>query len=132
MPNAKPVEIICPACGQESFLKRAPQYDGFKRTGEILSCASCGHVFADETAAPLKHKKTIAGFDSKNLPPPPRIFHQKEIAALCRFCEHYVVNPFVQRCSRLKKEVEATDTCAQFKPKTEPTQPPAAAKRPIL
>ena len=132
MMNAKPAEILCPACGQESLLKRAPRYDGFTRVGETLSCAACGHVFADEASAPVQQKKKIAGFDAKNLPPPPRIFRENENARLCRYCESYVVNPFVQRCSRLKKEVEATDTCAQFKSKPEPPPPAKTLPKPVI
>lgn len=125
-----PHEILCPACGQESLLKRAPRYDGFTRVGETLSCAACGHEFADEASVPFKHKKAIAGFDAKQLPPPPRVFGKSENARLCRYCESYVVNPFIQRCSRLKKEVEATDTCEHFKPKPEPPAP--ATPKPAL
>ncbi|MBU4200233.1 MAG: hypothetical protein KKG09_02335 [Verrucomicrobia bacterium] len=133
MTNAKPVEILCPACGQESLLKRTSRYDGFTRIGENMSCASCGHVFADEASVPFKTKKTLAGFDRKDVPAAPRVFRQNENARLCRYCENYVVNPFVQRCSRLKKEVEATDTCEHFKPKPEPTAPAKPAPpKPVL
>ena len=53
--------------------------------------------------------------------------------ALCRYCASYIVNPFVQRCARLKKEVEATDTCEHFKPKPEPPVPAKLAPpKPIL
>ncbi len=132
--NTKSVTIVCPACGQESLLKRAPRYDGFTRVGETLSCAACGHVFADEAAVPFKKKKTLAGFDSKHLPPPPRVFRKDENARLCRYCANYVVNPFVQRCSRLKKEVEATDTCDHFSPKPPPSPhtPDKSAPKPVL
>ena len=126
MANGKPAAILCQACGQESLLKRAPRYDGFKRSGETLSCAACGHEFANEAGVPFLHKSKPADLDAKNLPPPPRIFRENENARLCRYCEFYVVNPFVQRCTRRQKEVEATDTCRDFRPKPEP--PPAPAK----
>ncbi len=132
MPSAKSVEILCPACRQESWLKREPRYDGFKRTGETLSCAACGHVFTDETSIPFHTQKTIAGFDVKQIPPAPRVFSQNENARLCRYCESYVVNPFIQRCSRLKKEVEATDTCDNFKSKPEPPAPDPTAPKPVI
>lgn len=113
--------ILCPACGQKSLLKRAPRYDGFKRIGEILSCADCGHEFADATAVPfLKQKRSGAGLDPRELAPPPQIFQQDEAARLCRHCASYVVNPFVQRCAHWQKEVEATDTCGHFKAKPAP------------
>ncbi len=124
--------IHCPACGQASLLKRAPRYDGFRRAGETLSCAACGHVFDGEAAVPFRKRAPLAGLDPRTLPPPPRVFRGNENARLCRYCEHYVVNPFVQRCSRLNKEVAATDTCGQFRPKPEPPPAPPAASKPIL
>jgi uncharacterized Zn finger protein len=48
------VEISCTACGQESLLKRVPKYDGFKKVGEALTCASCGHEYADEAEVQTK------------------------------------------------------------------------------
>ncbi len=122
--------IICTACGQESLLKRVPRYAGFTRVGEILSCVACGQVFADEAAVPFKQKKTIAGLDSRQLRPPPRIFRSDENARLCRYCASYVVNPFVQRCARWQKEVEATDTCEHFSP--QPAPPPTPPGNPLL
>lgn len=44
----------------------------------------------------------------------PKIFDASEKGRLCRYCRHYVVNPFVQRCMLHRKMVEATDTCEQF------------------
>ena len=124
MTTSKPaVEIACPACGQDSLLKRAPKYDGFIKVGEILSCAACGYVFADEAQVPFRKKKPLAGFERKNIPAPPKVFRDSEAARLCRHCMHYVVNPFLQRCARTHKEVEATDSCAQFEPKPEPEEP---------
>ena len=132
MANTQLAKIFCPACGQESVLKRAPRYDGFTRVGETLACAACGHVFADEAAVPYQEKKALAGFDEKQLPAPPRVFQQNENARLCRHCANYVVNPFVQRCSRLKKEVEATDTCPQFSPRPEPAPSVKPPAKPVI
>ncbi len=115
--DEKSIEITCPACGKESLLRRTPEYDGFKRTGEKLSCGLCGHVFADEAAVPFKEKKAPLVFSQDDRPAPVRVFSEDENARLCRYCVYYVVNPFVQRCSHLKKEIEATDTCDHFAPK---------------
>ncbi len=118
------VAIICPTCGQDTLLKREKVYEGFKLIGEKLSCAACGQVFVDETAVPYKTKKIIPGFGRQDLPPPPKVFGEQEmretVGRLCRHCAHYVVNPFLQRCGRSNREVEATDTCAQFAPKNTP------------
>ena len=122
------IEIICPACGKDTLLKREIVYEGFKRTGEKLSCAACGHVFANETAVPFKIKEIVPGFGRQDLPPPPKVFGEQEVletvGRLCRHCAHYVVNPFLQRCGRSNREVEATDTCDQFTPKLPPKSVP--------
>jgi len=121
---ARLVEILCPACGQDTLLKREIVYEGFKRTGEKLSCAACGHVFADEATVPFKAKKNVPGFGLQDLLPPPKVFGEQEVletvGRLCRHCVHYVVTPFLQRCGRSNREVEATDTCDQFAPKNPP------------
>jgi len=124
---SRPIEIICSACGKDALLKRERVYEGFKRAGEKLSCAACGHVFPDEAAVPFKMKATVPGFGHQDVPPPPKVFGEREVLAtvgrLCRHCAHYVVNPFLQRCGRSNRDVEATDTCNQFAPK--PASEPA-------
>lgn len=121
------IEIACPACRQESIVKRETVYEGFKRTGEILRCAACGHVFTDEASIPFKARTTLPGFGLQDIPPPPKVFREEEIletvGRLCRHCAHYVVNPFLQRCGLTHREVEATDTCERFTPKPPPSQP---------
>ncbi len=117
-------EILCPACGQDSLVKRTPLYEGFKRVGEQLACAGCGLVFPGEAAVPYKTRKTLPGFGLEDVPPPPKVFGKQELAEtvgrLCRHCDHYVVNPFLQRCALTHREVEATDTCPRFAPKPPP------------
>ncbi len=46
----------------------------------------------------------------------PKVFKEAEKGRFCRYCRHYVVNPFLQRCALRRREVEATDTCPQFEP----------------
>lgn len=125
----KPVEIECSVCGNDSLLRRDPVYEGFRKTGERLSCSSCGHVFESEKAVPFKKKREPSLFGANDKPVQPRIFSDDEKPAaikvfgdaeserLCRYCDHYVVNPFVQRCALRRKEVEATDTCDSFAPR---------------
>jgi hypothetical protein len=118
------VEIICPACGEESWLRREPVYDGLQRSGETLSCAACGHRFAAETDVPFKTRSEAPQvFDDADRPDTLRLFDENEARQLCRHCAHYTVNPFMQWCSEHKKEVEATDTCNRFTPAG--TTPPA-------
>lgn len=122
MNGNKSIEIVCPACGKETILKRTPRYEGFKRAGEEFNCASCGHSFASEEEVPFKMKSQANLFDRKELNARPEVFKPGEAERLCRHCAHYVVNPFIQRCALRRKEVEATDSCAQFKKPKQPTK----------
>lgn len=116
----KGVEIICPTCGTDTLLKRDPIYEGFAKTGEELSCASCGHRF--ETEADVPFKKQEAGpaiFTDADRSEITKIFADGENKQLCRYCANYLINPFMQFCSIHKKEVQATDHCNQFEEKNE-------------
>lgn len=112
--------ITCSACGQESLLKREPRYEGFTKVGEILSCAGCGHVYASEEEVQVKPPSAPKVFDESDAPRTVKVFRENEAGDLCHRCKHYVVNPFVQRCSLRNKPVEATDTCPRFAKKVIP------------
>lgn len=121
----KSVEIHCPACGRETLLQREAVYDGFTRTGEILSCAACGHVFDSEADVPFKQQaKEKPLFTDADRSAKPDLFEENENRRLCRYCANYTVNPFMQWCSVHQKEVQATDTCAQFAAQQENHNPP--------
>lgn len=113
-------QMRCPACGQESWLVRTPRYEGFRRVGETLSCAMCGQEFGSEAEVELR-----AGggrpqvFTEADRPSPVRLFEAGETDRMCRHCAEYVVNPFLQRCMLHQREVEATDTCPQFRARAE-------------
>lgn len=125
--HAKSVEIVCPACGREALLRREPVYEGFKKTGETLSCANCGHGFPSEGEVPFKGRAKPQVFTDEDRSREIRLFAQGEVDRLCRHCLHYTVNPFRQFCAYHRKEVEATDTCDHFAPK--PAEPP---KKPLF
>ena len=108
--------IHCPVCRAESVLKKTPRYDGFKKVGETLSCADCGHEFASETELPVAGKARPKIFSEDDAPPSVKIFKADEAGKFCRYCRHYVVNPFTQRCSLHQRVVQATDICPQFEP----------------
>ena len=108
------IEILCPACAAEALLRREPKYDGFKKTGERLFCAACGHEFASEQDVPFKQKKKPSVFADADRPRKVNIFRSDEKDRNCRHCKHYVVNPFIQRCALHHREVQATDLCADF------------------
>lgn len=113
--TAKAVAIVCRACGEQTFLKRVPEYDGFKKTGERLECASCGHRYESEAEAPARAPARPALFDER--PVRPVLFRDEERGRFCRYCAHYVVNPFTQRCDLHRRAVEATDSCGDFEAK---------------
>lgn len=111
------VEIICSHCGAEAFLSREPVYEGFSKIGETLSCAACGFIFESEERVPYKEKEAAPViFTDADRSEKVEIFDEGESRNLCRYCAEYVVNPFMQFCSRHKKEVQATDGCNDFKP----------------
>ena len=114
--SMKSVELICSACGAEAFLSREPLYDGFTKVGEMLSCSACGFVFESEEQIPFKEKKVDpVVFTDADRSEKVEVFAEGENKRLCRYCAHYVVNPFMQFCSRHKKEVQATDSCSEFR-----------------
>ena len=107
--------IQCPGCGEASLLKRAPSYDdNFRKVGERLTCAACGHVFADEAAVPFTKRAAPKIFDDEDRPKALRIFSEEEHGGTCMHCRNYIVNPFTQRCGLHNRVVEATDTCGKF------------------
>ena len=129
-------EIQCPGCGKETLLLRTPRYEGFKRTGEDLSCAACGHAFATEADVPYREEKKVSIFTEADRSAVVDVFKDDPRGRLCRYCAHYVVNPFRQWCGVHRKEVEATHTCDRFEPRPPPKDPLAAVtggvKPPVL
>jgi len=110
----KRVEIVCAACGEETLIRREAVYEGFKKTGEKLSCSGCGHVYPDEAAVPFKQKRAPSLFSDDDRSRTVDIFAATEKGHNCRHCVHYVVNPFTQRCGLHNRVVEATDVCGSF------------------
>ncbi len=110
------VEIICSVCGADTFVKREPVYDGFRKTGECYVCVSCGHRYSEKSQVPFKQKEPPpVVFTDEDRPEKVEVFHDSEKRRNCRYCEHYIVNPFTQRCGLNWKEVEATGLCDDFK-----------------
>jgi hypothetical protein len=116
------VEIVCSACGADTLLTRRPKYDQFKKVGETLACASCGHEYASEEDVPFKQTRAPRVFTDADRSARVEVFAEGEQGRLCRHCASYIVNPFTQWCGLHRREVEATDTCAQFKPRPPPEQ----------
>jgi hypothetical protein len=111
--------IICSACNADTFVRREPVYEGFTKTGEIISCVSCGHTFADEADVPFKDTSGPQIFTEADRSKTLDVFKGDEKGHNCRHCRHYTVNPFIQRCGFHKVEVQASDVCDDFSPKGE-------------
>jgi hypothetical protein len=108
------VEIVCSACGVDTFVRREPEYDGFIKKGEIFVCSSCGHRYANEAEVPFKQKKSLSIFSDADKLRKVEIFKSEDADRNCRHCLHYVVNPFTQRCGLHNRVVQATDICGDF------------------
>ncbi|TFH18193.1 MAG: hypothetical protein E4H02_00735 [Lentisphaerales bacterium] len=114
MAAVKQVEITCSACNRDSILVRSAKYEGFKRVGDALTCSSCGYEYENEESVPFKPKKAIRLFTDDDTSRAIHVFSDDEKGRICRYCEHYVVNPFTQKCGLHIRTVEATDTCDDF------------------
>ncbi|MBN1673025.1 MAG: hypothetical protein JXR37_18410 [Kiritimatiellae bacterium] len=110
------VQIVCSACGADTLLVREPQFEGIRRVGEILKCATCGHVYAAEEEVPFKDAARPRLFRPPPPPVKPGVLSEEQKVLTCRLCRHYVVNPFTQRCGLHNRTVDATDTCPDFAP----------------
>ena len=110
---------ICSTCQEETLFTREPVYDGFKKTGEALTCSKCGQSSTDMTGGGTGKTDPLAAlFGEDAAPEKMELFDvEAETATSCRKCKHYVVHPFTQRCSLHEKEVAATDVCPDFEAK---------------
>lgn len=127
--EARKMAMVCSACGADTFIRREPVYEGFRKTGERLFCVSCGHAYADEAAVPFKTAAKPGIFTDADRPERAELFRGDEKGRNCRHCRHYVVNPFIQRCGLHKMEVQATDCCGDFQAKAETPDEDASLRR---
>ncbi|MCX6997796.1 MAG: hypothetical protein NTV49_12090, partial [Kiritimatiellaeota bacterium] len=70
--------------------------------------------YAAEQDVPFKGQKPVSLFTAADRSPELKLFAAGEISRLCRFCTHYIVNPFRQWCAHHRRDVEATDSCDRF------------------
>jgi hypothetical protein len=115
---APSLEIVCRSCGKDTLIRREPVFDGFRKTGERLLCASCGHVYGSETDVPFKAARRSNIFSEADKFRKVDVFSDADKGHTCRHCKHYLVNPFTQRCGMHFKEVQATDSCSDFDAKS--------------
>lgn len=111
--------IACTACGKDCLILWKPAYEGFKKVGEVACCSSCGHEYKDGEPVPFVEKPAeVPGFLAPGEKKPlPKVLGEADALRFCMYCEEYIENPFTQRCVKHRREVQATDTCRDFKRK---------------
>jgi hypothetical protein len=119
----KSMEINCSACHAITLVRTEPVYAGFKKTGEVFVCTSCGARYASAEATPFVYGSRPRIFTESDRPSAPSIFNDDERQRCCSWCRHFVVNPFSQRCGLTNKETQATDLCVRFEKKVEKIKP---------
>lgn len=112
--DSRKMAIVCSACRADTFIRREPVYEGFRKTGERIFCVSCGHEYATGADVPYKTISKPNIFTDADRSERVELFQGDEKGRNCRHCRHYVVNPFIQRCGLHKIEVQATDLCGDF------------------
>ncbi len=114
----KSMEICCSFCHAVTLVRAEPVYDGFKKIGDAYLCTSCGARYASAEETPFAHAASGPRvFTEDDKPSRPSVFSEDERQRCCAWCEHFVVNPFSQRCGLTNKETQATDLCVRFKKK---------------
>jgi len=114
------MEIRCTSCQAVTLVRAEPVYDGFKKIGEAYVCTACGARYASAEETPFERAASRPRvFSEDDLPSRPSVFSEDERQRCCGWCEHFVVNPFSQRCGLTNTETQATDLCARFLKKKE-------------
>lgn len=115
------MEIHCTACGKTTLVRADPIYEGFKKVGEAFICIGCGHRYPSEAETPFVEERDNRPkiFTEADKPRALSIFSDDERQHSCCWCEHFVVNPFTQRCGLTNRYTDATDVCVRFKKKDE-------------
>ncbi len=123
----------CPHCGRNSFLKKESVMDGWKKTGEVLKCASCSAWVADlplggreeegESSAAGKENSRSSGDALKKLlgteeeDQTKNAEFLKEKLSFCRDCAHMVSNAFRLYCTKWNRDVNPMDDCPAHTPR---------------
>lgn len=116
-------EYNCPHCGKNSFLKKETVMDGWTKKGEVLKCASCGHLVCElkpeknKASDPLKSAgadrlKKLFGADE--FVEKPVLKAEGNEADFCKDCAFLIPHPFVFKCSKFNKSVNPMDDCPSF------------------
>ncbi len=119
---ARSLEIICTGCGDRSLVRAEPVFEGFRKAGEAFICLNCGHRYESEVVTPFA--KRDAGPDvfsaAEREAPKLSIFAEDELHKSCRWCKHFIISAFDQKCGVTLQQTEATDLCLKFESKENP------------
>jgi len=121
-------ELVCPKCGQNSFLVKKTKMNGWEKAGEYLACSACLCQIEEIKEAPLvdtagntSHAKDIDKLksfldtDDDNVGYKSILDSDKNAQkSFCRDCKHFVSHPFMDRCGLHKKDVNPMDDCKDF------------------
>lgn len=140
------VEICCTSCGETALARQESEYEGFTKVGEVAVCTACGARYPLADAPFVASRESPARsrlfseaerprpsalfseddrpsrptlFSEEDKPDRPHIFSESERRRSCRYCAHYVVSVFEQRCGLSGAAVAATDLCDRFERKPE-------------
>ena len=117
-------EFDCPHCGANTFLKQESILDsaGWKKIGEALFCASCSEKIEEITEE--KKIETVnanrndlsALADLLGTKPEETVRLQEDLGDthFCKDCKHFIVHPFMDRCSLHDKTVNPMDDCSDY------------------
>jgi ribosomal protein S27E len=112
------MEIQCSGCGEIALVRVEPVYEGFKKTGEVFVCTSCGKRYGTAEDTPfVDAPKKPQVFTDADKETAPSVFDDSERQRCCAWCKHMVLNPFGQRCGVTNRFTEATDLCGHFEKK---------------
>jgi len=113
-------EVNCPHCNQDVFLVKQAVMDGWTKVGEILVCSMCNKKIFDieeKAESTGKEKKSssinkLAAFLETEQEEKPELKEEKK--CFCRDCIHFIVHPFLDRCSYFNKSINPMDDCSNF------------------
>ncbi|MDA3798125.1 MAG: hypothetical protein PF692_03485 [Kiritimatiellae bacterium] len=108
-------KVICEKCGEETFLRTEPIYEGFKKIGDAYFCMLCGFEYQEEALQDAKSdEKKNSFFTEDDLEKVPDLFAEEKDANSCWKCKNYIINAFQQKCGLTQRNVSAMDVCFSF------------------
>ena len=116
----------CPHCGENTFVKEEVVMDGWQVKGKKLVCALCGHKLGEVAAAaerpaaaaadPAK-LSALAGLLGAEAEAKPDLGLRQTERRFCKDCRHFLVHPFMTRCSKFDRDVDPMGDCLHYQPR---------------